>query len=312
MLELNKNISMYDEVIISSFLHPTHQQSAKNTYKIEKKLYEKQDKNSETIYKNCWIDFPHELIDVDSNEYTMTMKCLFIPLLSSVFCNDTKNSLVNMFINRDIDKLKNKTNQYEFNNPNAYLIDEGDTYDLEQSLNTSQSTYIYITVDDRNPRFKHELLMLKKEPFFVDYYKTSNWDNHQIVLKFIYPFKLHIELFLNNELDKIWISLDKYQVLTSNPVILNTYFRYDLEIDNYYIKDLTRYLVGIDKIGETLESRSIERKINKEVQSKIKEFNIDDKLTIETLYKQVSAKYKTEKNYDSMSIDLEKETLIEK
>ena len=55
-----------------------------------------------------------------------------------------------MFINRDIDKLNNKTNQYDFNNPNAYLIDEGDIYDLEQSLNTSQSTYIYITVDDLN------------------------------------------------------------------------------------------------------------------------------------------------------------------
>lgn len=308
MTKLNQNISMYDEVLITEFLQPEHYESVKNTYKIQHNLFEKKDKNSPTIFKNCWIDFPHELIDIDSKEYTMSMKCLFIPLMISTFSTDTKNSLIKMFINRNIDLL-NKDNKYEFNNPNTYLIDELDDYDFESNLKGNNPMYIYLVVDDRNPRFKDELTLLKKEPLLVDYYNTGNWNNHQVVLKFIYPFKMQIEQFLNNELDKLWNNIEKYQILTANPVILNTYFRYDNTINNYYIRELTKYLVGINYVGDNLNNKMIMRKVNKEVNEKIREFNIDDQKTIDTLIKQAKSKYQTEEQEDEYSIKLENETL---
>lgn len=53
MSDLNKNISMYDEVIITSFSKPEHHTSIRNTYKIKNKLCSKKDKYSETIFQTC-------------------------------------------------------------------------------------------------------------------------------------------------------------------------------------------------------------------------------------------------------------------
>lgn len=102
----------------------------------------------------------------------MSMKCLFIPLMLSTFSNSTKDSLIKLFINKEIDKPDDNGN-YQFNNPNSYLIDELDDYNFEYNLNGTNPMYIYLVVDSRNPRFKDELTLLKKEPMLVDYYNTG-------------------------------------------------------------------------------------------------------------------------------------------
>lgn len=51
------------------------------------------------------------------------------------------------------------------------------------------------------------------------------------------------------------------------------------------------------------------RKVNKEVNEKIREFNIDDQKTIDILIEQAKLKYKFEEQEDEFCIKLEDETL---
>ena len=70
------NISKYPNVYIPQFLAPdADKKELSLIYKINNLI------KSTGLDYNHWIDFPHELIDIDDNNYNMSMKCLLIPFI---------------------------------------------------------------------------------------------------------------------------------------------------------------------------------------------------------------------------------------
>ncbi len=172
------------------------------------------------------------------------------------------------------ENLKEK-NLTRYNPINIFLGDERCpdwSYDRLSSLN--RHYFYHIIVDKRHPSFSQAIRLIQSSKAFVNQYALDSVTGNHLVLRIKALSKNRVDKFAKRDLPGLFAEKE-YGIFETFPNIFLSYFVYNPVIKKYKLTESAAVLLGLVKLPPTCKAEEI-----------IAEYNIDDPLTIETVYKQ--------------------------